>query len=229
LSKQLEQSDEPRVPSGLRRRLQNATFAALYHFGGRIYDPLTQLLFGGAWGRWRRSIIAFLPQGSVLDLGCGTGSFVNELNAKGYVAFGIDREPSMLRQARTLTGTRKRLVRGDARILPFRAACFDACVATFPSRFILQQRTLDEVVRVLRPGGVFAVVLSGDTNSWPLHRRPIRLVLQLVYGARESQRPPDASVIAHPALTGEWRRLAQGSDRVLVWIGTRTETIETVP
>jgi ubiquinone/menaquinone biosynthesis C-methylase UbiE len=194
-------------------------FAWLYRFGGRVYDPLTHFLFGGAWDRWRASVIPFLPKGPILDLGCGTGAFLDEFNAKGYVAFGIDREPSMLRRARKRPGARSRIVRGDASALPFHDASFDACVATFPARFILQQQTLDEISRVVRPGGVFAVVLSGYTDDWPLRRRPIRLALRLFYGERERRRLPGDDLIAHPALIGEWRWISNGPDTVLIWIG----------
>ncbi|HEX7102342.1 MAG TPA: class I SAM-dependent methyltransferase [Nitrolancea sp.] len=222
MSKRSEFANESGVQKSLRRRLQNALFAGLYRFGGRVYDPLTRFLFGGAWDRWRASVIPFLPSGGhVLDLGCGTGALVDRLNIMGYVAFGIDREPSMLRRVQSYPGARSRIIRGDAGLLPFCSASFDACVATFPSRFVVEATTLDEVSRVLRPGGTFAVVLSGYTDDWPLKRRPIRLALRLFYGERDSQRLPESSLIAHPALTGEWRWLSHGQDHVLVWIGIR--------
>lgn len=226
MSKRADPTNKLIARRGIRRRVQNVAFALLYRFGGRIYDPLTRFLFGGAWDRWRSSVIPFLPIGTILDVGSGTGSLVSVLNPKGYVAFAIDREPSMLRRSRLLPDARTRIIRGDAGALPFRNATFDACVATFPSRFVLERNTLDEVSRVLRPGGTFAIVLSGYTDDWPLRRRPIRLALRLFYGQRDAERLPAADLIAHPALAGEWRWLSHGQDHVLFWIGTRTAASE---
>jgi SAM-dependent methyltransferase len=221
LSKPAADTDTSTASTGFRRRIQNASFAWLYRFGGRVYDPLTRFLFGGAWSRWRSAVIPYLPRGRVLDLGCGTGSFVSELNVKGYVAFGVDREPSMLRRVGALPDGRFRFIRGDAGALPFQSGAFDACVATFPSRFILERTTLDEISRVLRPGGTLAIVLSGYTDDWPLRRQPIRLALRLFYGQRESDRLPDGDLIHHPYLSGTWRWASNSPDHVLIWIGTR--------
>ncbi|HVX29395.1 MAG TPA: methyltransferase domain-containing protein [Nitrolancea sp.] len=185
---------------------------------------MTRLLFGGAWDRWRTSIIPVLPPtGTIIDLGCGTGALVHRLNTLGYVAFGLDREPSMLRRARSLPTSRSRLVRGDAGALPFRDSVFDACVATFPARYILQPATLDEVARVVRPGGALVIVLSGYTEDWPLRRLPIRLALRIFYGRRDTEQAPPPDLIAHPALLGEWCWRTNGPDHVLAWIGVRSD------
>jgi hypothetical protein len=81
---------------------------------------------------------------------------------------------------------------------------------------------LDEIARVVHPGGTFAIVLSGDTDDWPLRRQPVRLALRLFYGRREIERLPARDFIQHPALTGDWRWLSNGPDHVLIWVGTRS-------
>jgi ubiquinone/menaquinone biosynthesis C-methylase UbiE len=50
------------------------------------------------------------------------------------------------------------LVRAEAQALPFAAESFAALLATFPTEYILDPRTLEESRRVLRPGGKLIVV-----------------------------------------------------------------------
>jgi len=207
----------------VRRAVQRAAFASLYRFGGRIYDPFTVFLFGQGWGRWRTAVLAYLEDGPILDLGCGTGALAEELVRRGNEVVGLDLEPSMLARANRRVGLHSRLVRGNAMQLPFRTAAFASCVTTFPANYILRTATLNEIARVLRPGGIFAVVMSGYTESWPLWRQPIRLALRLFYGSREYGRLPEEKFFEHPLLSGEWHWLDNGDDHVLIWLGRRGE------
>ena len=198
-------------------------FATLYRVGGRVYDPLTMLVFGGAWARWRESIVPFLADGPLLDLGCGTGAFAESLSLRGYQVVGFDREPSMLRRANRRATLHSRLVRGDAAQLPFQSAAFASCIATYPANFILQRSALDEIARVVRPGGVLAIVMSGYTARWPIWRQPIWIALRLFYGAKETNNLPASQLIVHPQLSGDWQWLESGDDHVLLWAGKRYE------
>jgi len=217
-------SDRPAAKQSrnVRRGFQRRVFTTLYRVGGRVYDPLTVLVFGGAWSRWRESVVPFLADGPLLDLGCGTGALAESLSQRGFKVVGLDREPSMLRRAHRRTILRSRLVRGDATRLPFRSATFASCIATFPANFILQPTTLDEIARLLRPGGVLAIVMSGYTERWPLWRQPIRIALRLFYGAKNTDNLPANRLIEHPMLSGSWKWLECGDDHVLLWIGNRS-------
>ncbi|HXN40182.1 MAG TPA: class I SAM-dependent methyltransferase [Myxococcaceae bacterium] len=84
----------------------------------------------------------------VLDLGCGPANSTTYL---GHGAIGADRAMPMLRLARKRW---RNLVCLDAAELPLRSGSLDA--VTFHSVLYLlpsRERTLREVVRVLRPGG----------------------------------------------------------------------------
>ena len=89
----------------------------------------------------------------VLDVGCGTGRFTEQLRARR--AIGVDKSRRMLEAAR-----RRRLtcVLGDAHALPFRSGSFDAVVGTdHVFSYIEVEQALAEAYRVLVPGGLLAI------------------------------------------------------------------------
>jgi ubiquinone/menaquinone biosynthesis C-methylase UbiE len=76
---------------------------------------------------------------------------------------GLDLSVNMGRQARqrlNRAGLSAPLVRARAQALPFRDECFDTVVATFPTAYIVDLRTLREVTRSLMTDGRLAVALG---------------------------------------------------------------------
>lgn len=107
------------------------------------------------------------PGASVLDLGCGGGRNLVFFAQRGHPVVGLDASGALLRNTAAKAGS-GRLVRGDAVRLPFRPRSFDAvhCVAILhhlPSEAERRQ-AVEEVVRVLRPGGLVMV------SVWALDR-----------------------------------------------------------
>lgn len=99
-------------------------------------------------------------RGRVLDLCCGFGRHTLALAELGADAYGLDLSEALLSQARELPDARRlrgRLVRGDARALPFADESFDALVMLFSSFGYFDERgdraVLAEISRVLRAGG----------------------------------------------------------------------------
>jgi ubiquinone/menaquinone biosynthesis C-methylase UbiE len=99
---------------------------------------------------------------SMLDLGCGTGHLTERLCRRFPSAgvVGVDYSRGMLRQAAVrLTSTRADLVLANAQLLPFDAASFDVVTCTDSFHWYPDQRqALDEIARVLRPGGRVLIV-----------------------------------------------------------------------
>ena len=153
----------------LSRKILSAAFDLLYHQLALVYDPVSWVVSGGMWNDWRRSALAELPPGRILEVGSGTGHLLLELLESGRDAYGLDSSPEMLQIARQRLSSRgfeARLVPGDARRLPFGDATFDGLVLTFPAPF-LDERFWREAARVLRPGGRLVIVVSAESRRWP--------------------------------------------------------------
>lgn len=101
------------------------------------------------------------PAGArVLDLGCGTGNYAVELEARGLRVAGIDPEPAMLHRAAAKLPPTHPLVLGDGRALPFRDGVFEGAFSILVLHHVPDwPRILAEARRVLR-GGRYVVFLS---------------------------------------------------------------------
>jgi ubiquinone/menaquinone biosynthesis C-methylase UbiE len=100
------------------------------------------------------------PGDVVVDIGCGPGAAVRHAASLGAKVTGIDPAPVMLRVARMLTRARGvRFVEGSAEALPLPAG-FATVVWTIASvhHWSDLEDGLDEVRRVLRPGGRFLAI-----------------------------------------------------------------------
>lgn len=93
----------------------------------------------------------------VLDVGCGAGLLSNPMSEWGLEVTGLDASAESLRIAQKFDTTgRVKYVPGDAYALPFADRSFDAVTAMdFLEHVSEPERVLDEVARVLRPGGLF--------------------------------------------------------------------------
>ncbi len=94
--------------------------------------------------------------GSLLDVGCGTGSFSAALAEVGWDVTGVDVSADMLRRA---TARGVHTVQADAATLPFDDSSFGTAVSVFTSTDVDEfGAAAREIVRVLRPGGPFVYV-----------------------------------------------------------------------
>jgi demethylmenaquinone methyltransferase/2-methoxy-6-polyprenyl-1,4-benzoquinol methylase len=141
---------------------------------GRIaprYDLLNHLLSLDIDKLWRRRVAqrfrAVLrdPKTKVLDLCCGTGdlAFAFRREASGGAEIiGADFVPEMLVRARAksaASAAKIEFVEADALSLPFADAGFDLVSCAFGFRNLANyERGLQEIRRVLKPGGAVAIL-----------------------------------------------------------------------
>ena len=128
---------------------------------GPTYDRYAALLSFGQDPRWRRFLVSRVevgPRETVLDVATGTGAVARELVAqKGCTVVGLDQSPEMLAEARRRAPAGLTLMEGRAEKLPFPDAAFDALTFTYLLRYVDDPAaTLNELVRVVRPGGTIA-------------------------------------------------------------------------
>jgi len=151
----------------------------------RRYDTVNRVLSLGRDGAWRRSAIALLPPGRVLDLGAGTGAANRDFGTRRVVA--LDPSAPML-----ALNSQRRRVAGYGESLPFADGAFDAVFSAFVFRNLESvPATLAEIHRVLRPGGAAAIVdLSRPASTWQrvLHRAGTAVVLPVVGAVAGSPR-----------------------------------------
>lgn len=139
------------------------------------YDQAIRLIERGFMAPSRRWVAA-RAQGRVLELAIGTGLNLPYYRP-GTEVVGLDFSPGMLRH---LHGHPDALVLSDAAHLPFADASFDGVVATFLLCSVQSvQAVIDEVVRVVRPGG--DVLFADHVSGWWL-ARPFQWVLEMFTG-----------------------------------------------
>ncbi|MBZ0302357.1 MAG: class I SAM-dependent methyltransferase [Anaerolineae bacterium] len=150
-------------------------WGALVQFGFRLlynelaftYDGVSEVVSLGAWHCWQRAALKHLavpPGARVLELAHGTGNLQIDLLGLGYQTFGYDLSASMGRITRRKLRQQNlpvRLIQGRAQELPYPSSVFAAVISTFPTPFILEAETLQEVHRVLQADGQFIIVPNG--------------------------------------------------------------------
>src|SRR5579859_3545492 len=123
--------------------------------------------------------LADLPDGPVLDVGCGPAQVSGFLLDRGRAAVGIDLAPGMLAAAARLV-PEARLIAADLLALPLRAASCAGAVASYSLHHLprsLFGSALAGLSRVLKPGGVLIVITHGGSGEEWLDRPEGRVVV----------------------------------------------------
>jgi SAM-dependent methyltransferase/peptidoglycan/xylan/chitin deacetylase (PgdA/CDA1 family) len=100
------------------------------------------------------SYLDSFPKGSrILDLGCGTGYYLNLMRGRGLSCVGVDIAENMLRRSKEAY-PESQLARADARSLPFADASFDGVISIETLRYFKDRAgIIREISRVTRPQG----------------------------------------------------------------------------
>jgi len=152
---------------------EKANFSNIYKF----YDLINTVLTLGFDKSWRDKAVSNLIGNTVLDLGSGTGAAFDQLI--NYETTAIDPDKKMLE-----LNTFEDKVLGSAENLPFQDNSFDNVFCSFVWRNVSNTNiALNEVYRVLRPGGRFILLdMTRPKNSFlrMLHKIGTFKVLHLI-------------------------------------------------
>ena len=138
------------------------------------WAPVYDLVFGKVFDAGRQSTIAEADKigGRILDVGVGTGLSLSDYSRSTRIC-GVDISEPMLRKAQARVRAEKLgnvevLSVMDAKNLAFPNSFFDAVVAQYVITAVPDpEGTLDEFVRVLKPGGELILVNHIGAESGP--------------------------------------------------------------
>ena len=141
------------------------------------YDGLNRVISFGIDVKWRNKVVALVKETqpeSILDIATGTGDLAINLtktNAKKII--GLDISEGMLEVGRKKITNRKldktiTMMVGDSENLPFENDTFDAITVAFGIRnFENLEKGLSEILRVLKPNGIFAILETSVPSKTP--------------------------------------------------------------
>jgi len=141
------------------------------------YDGLNRVISFGIDVKWRKKVVALVAEKNpetVLDIATGTGDLaimMTKTSAKTIV--GLDLSAGMLEvgkkkiEEKQLTN-KIEMVLGDSENIPFADNHFDAITVSFGIRnFENLEKGLSEILRVLKPNGLFVILETSVPEKTP--------------------------------------------------------------
>lgn len=163
-------------PSPASIAMNNRVVAAIYERLWRPFGVSMMGIAGMSMAAERAKAVSDLRlHGAqrVLDVACGPGNFtkfLSEALTDDGLAVGFDISEAMIARAvADNRGPRAAYVRGDAAHLPYSDDAFDA-VCCYAALYLVPKpmTVLDELIRVVRPGGRIAIMTSCEPRPAPL-------------------------------------------------------------
>ena len=131
----------------------------------------------------RERVLELLPDGNgkkILDLASGPGIMIEGLRAKGYTVTCVDAAPGMIEIAKRVAGNDPAVTCevGDAYSLRFPDNTFDVVTAMGLIEYLTDEnKYLDEMRRILKPGGIFIITYPNVWSPWRLWNRFLRILM----------------------------------------------------
>ncbi|WP_330442548.1 bifunctional demethylmenaquinone methyltransferase/2-methoxy-6-polyprenyl-1,4-benzoquinol methylase UbiE [Flavobacterium sp. C4GT6] len=141
------------------------------------YDGLNRVISFGIDVKWRKKVLKLVSDTNpetVLDIATGTGDLAILMTQTGAKKItGLDISAGMLEVGRKKIAERKldgkiEMVLGDSENIPFEDNSFDAITVAFGVRnFENLEKGLSEILRVLKPGGIFVILETSVPTKTP--------------------------------------------------------------
>ncbi|RIA08737.1 demethylmenaquinone methyltransferase/2-methoxy-6-polyprenyl-1,4-benzoquinol methylase [Flavobacteriaceae bacterium MAR_2010_72] len=141
------------------------------------YDGLNRVISFGIDVKWRKKVVEIVGNSqpeNILDIATGTGDLAIHLaktQAKDII--GLDISEGMLEVGRKKVANKHldetiKLIVGDSENLPFSDNTFDAITVAFGVRnFENLEKGLSEILRVLKPNGLFVILETSVPEKTP--------------------------------------------------------------
>lgn len=143
------------------------------------YDGLNRVISFGIDVKWRNKVVKLVAEKNpenILDIATGTGDLaINLVATHAKEIIGLDISNGMLEVGRQKISSKKldgviSMVIGDSEDLPFADHTFDAITVAFGVRnFENLEKGLAEILRVLKPKGIF-VILETSVPTNPIYK-----------------------------------------------------------
>ena len=173
-------------------RFMRVFFYLLYQPMSWSYDSVAWIVSGGRWKEWGLTVLPYLNGTCVLEIGHGPGHLQVALHKKEISTFGIDASQQMGSQAYRRISKHDyipQLNHAYAQAIPVRDKSFDQIVATFPTVYIYDGKTLAETYRVLKDGGTFVVLPAAWITGKGLTDRALAQLFRVTGQAPELESP----------------------------------------
>ncbi|EAQ50326.1 MULTISPECIES: bifunctional demethylmenaquinone methyltransferase/2-methoxy-6-polyprenyl-1,4-benzoquinol methylase UbiE [Leeuwenhoekiella] len=141
------------------------------------YDGLNRVISFGIDVKWRKKVVnkvAATKPKRILDVATGTGDLaINLAKTDAEEIIGLDISAGMLSVGKEKVAAKNlddriKMVQGDSENLPFEDDYFDAITVAFGIRnFETLEKGLAEILRVLKPGGIFVILETSVPTKFP--------------------------------------------------------------
>lgn len=141
------------------------------------YDGLNRVISFGIDIKWRKKVVDLVKATNpknILDIATGTGDLaINLAETSAEKIIGLDISSGMLEVGKQKIKTKKldqkiEMVIGDSENLPFDDNTFDAITVAFGVRnFETLENGLKDILRVLKPGGIFVILETSVPTKFP--------------------------------------------------------------
>ena len=141
------------------------------------YDGLNRVISFGIDVKWRKKVVnkvAATQPKRILDVATGTGDLaINLAKTDAEEIIGLDISAGMLSVGKEKVAAKNlddriKMVQGDSENLPFEDNYFDAITVAFGIRnFETLEKGLAEILRVLKPGGIFVILETSVPTKFP--------------------------------------------------------------
>jgi demethylmenaquinone methyltransferase/2-methoxy-6-polyprenyl-1,4-benzoquinol methylase len=141
------------------------------------YDGLNRVISFGIDVKWRKKVLALVAQknpSTVLDIATGTGDLaILMAQTSADKIIGLDISAGMLEVGKKKIEEKKlshkiEMVLGDSEAMPYADSFFDAITVSFGIRnFETLEKGLSEILRVLKPNGIFVILETSVPEKTP--------------------------------------------------------------